>query len=247
MTENRDATTTARLAADLSPVERFKREAALRALALVRSGMVLGLGTGSTAKWVVAELGAKLASGHLTDIVAVPTSKQTEAQAADLGIRLTELPAEGVDLCIDGMDEVAPGLDAIKGLGGALTREKIVAVSATRFVLIGDDSKYVKQLGEKAPVPVEVVPFGSQRTVRALSYLGATPAQRMNGNQPFVTDNGNLIFDCRFEPGFDTATVALAMAETPGVVEHGMFLGVADVAFVASSEGVVELSRDWRG
>ncbi len=231
----------------LSSIEGFKREAALRALALVESGMVLGLGTGSTAKWMVAGLGEKLRSGALQDIVAVPTSRHTEAQAASLGIPLTTLPAEGVDLCIDGMDELAPGLDAIKGLGGALTREKIVAVSATRFVLIGDDSKYVRTLGEKAPVPVEVVPFGFERTVRTLSYLGAAPAQRTLAGEPFVTDNGNLIFDCRFEPGFDAATLALALAELPGVVEHGMFLGVADVAFVASEAGVVELGREWRG
>lgn len=231
----------------LSPVESFKRQAALKALALVESGMVLGLGTGSTAKWLVVELGAKLASGQLADIVAVPTSKQTQEQAEQLGIPLTELPADGVDLCIDGMDEVGPGLDAIKGLGGALTREKIVAVSATHFVLIGDDTKYVTHLGQKTPVPVEVVTFGSARTVRALSYLGATPKQRMNGERPYITDNSNFIYDCHFDGEFDTQTVALAMAEIPGVVEHGLFLGVADVAFVASATGVVQLGRDWRG
>ncbi|MFA5551351.1 MAG: ribose-5-phosphate isomerase RpiA [Trueperaceae bacterium] len=232
-------------------VEHFKRQAALRALALVESGMLLGLGTGSTAKWLVEGLGDKLRTGELTDVAGVATSRQTEEQAAALGIRLTELPPSGVDLAIDGMDELAPGLDAIKGLGGALTREKIVAVAATRFVLIGDDSKYVSWLGQRAPVPVEVVPFGHQRTRRALEYLGAVTAPRMAGREPLVTDNGNLIYDCRFgaagtEP-FDAPTLALALAELPGVVEHGLFLGVADLAFVASQDGVAEHGREWRG
>lgn len=231
----------------LSGVELFKREAALKALALVESGMLLGLGTGSTARWLVQGLGEKLERGELTDVAGVPTSQQTEEQARRLGIRLVELPAEGVDLAIDGMDELAPGLDAIKGLGGALTREKIVAVAATRFVLIGDDSKYVKSLGEKAPVPVEVVRFGHARTRRALEYLGATTEPRLTGTQPLVTDNGNLIYDCRFAPGFDARTLALALAEVPGVVDHGLFLGVADLAFVASADGVAEHDREWRG
>ncbi len=234
-------------AVNLSGVELYKREAALRALALVESGMLLGLGTGSTARWLVEGLGEKLAAGELKDVAGVPTSRQTEEQALRLGIRLVDLPPEGVDLAIDGMDELAPGLDAIKGLGGALTREKIVAVAATRFVLIGDASKYVTRLGEKAPVPVEVVRFGHARTRRALEYLGASTEPRLAGAEPLVTDNGNLIYDCRFEPGFDAPTMALALAEVPGVVDHGLFLGVADLAFVASASGVATHDREWRG
>ncbi len=230
-----------------SGVEHFKREAAMRALALVESGMLLGLGTGSTAYWLVEGLGEKLKRGELTDVAGVPTSKATAEQATRLGIPLVDLPAAGVDLAIDGMDELAPGLDAIKGLGGALTREKIVAVAATRFVLIGDDSKYVRQLGEKAPVPVEVVRFGHDRTRTALEYLGAGVELRMVGGEPLVTDNGNFIYDCRFEPGFEAATTAFALAEIPGVVEHGLFLDIADVAFVASEGGVAEHGRDWDG
>lgn len=232
---------------DLSGVELHKKQAALQALALVESGMLVGLGTGSTARWLVAGLGEKLARKELTDVAGVPTSEETRAQATQLGIRLVQLPPDGVDLAIDGMDELAPGLDAIKGLGGALTREKIVAVSATCFVLIGDDSKYVTRLGDKAPVPVEVVKFGYERTRRALEYLGATTRPRMAGAQPLTTDNGNLIYDCTFPAGFDAPTVALALAETPGVVEHGLFLGVADLAFVASTQGVVRLDREWNG
>ena len=232
---------------NLSGVERFKREAALRALALVESGMVLGLGTGSTAHWLIEGLGEKLKRGELKDVAGVPTSERTEEHARRLGIPLVDLPPAGVDLAIDGMDELAPGLDAIKGLGGALTHEKIVAVAATRFVLIGDDSKYVRQLGEKAPVPVEVVRFGHARTRTALEYLGANVELRLAEGEPLLTDNGNLIYDCRFEPGFEAATTAFALAEIPGVVEHGLFLDIADVAFVASAEGVAEHGREWQG
>ncbi len=247
MNGNGDSTSRQDAHPQLSGVELYKREAALRALALVESGMLVGLGTGSTAYWLVEGLGQKLARGELTDVAGVPTSRQTAEQAKRLGIPLVDLPPAGVDLAIDGMDELAPGLDAIKGLGGALTREKIVAVAATRFVLIGDASKYVRTLGEKAPVPVEVVPFGHERTRRALEYFGASTAPRMAGAEPFVTDNGNLIYDCRFAAGFDAPTVALALAELPGVVEHGMFLGVTDLAFVASGEGVTEHGAEWRG
>lgn len=238
--ENRDA----RDNSAPTGVERFKREAALRALALVESGMLLGLGTGSTARWLVAELGARLERGELRDVQAVPTSLETERQAQALGIPLVELPASGVDLAIDGMDELAPGLDAIKGLGGALTREKIVAFAASRFVLIGDDSKLVSRLGEKAPVPVEVAAFGHQRTGQLLAEMGVGATLRQKGGAPFVTDNGNLVYDCRFEQGFEAPTLALALAELPGVVEHGLFLDLADVAFVASADGVAELTPE---
>lgn len=247
MEDNRDDSGSQAAVTQLSGVELYKREAALRALDLVKSGMLLGLGTGSTARWLVDGLGEKLARGELVDVAGVPTSKQTEEQARRLGIPLVDLPPEGVDLAIDGMDELAPGLDAIKGLGGALTREKIVAVAATRFVLIGDDTKYVSRLGEKAPVPVEVVRFGHERTRRALEYLGASTRPRMAGPEALVTDNGNLIYDCSFAPGFDAPTMALALAEVPGVVDHGLFLGVADLAFVASADSVNEHTREWRG
>src|SRR5690606_38466014 len=127
----------------------------LRALTLVEDGMLVGLGTGSTAYWLVRELGERLRRGELRGVRAVGTSSRTDEQARALGIELVQLPESGVDLAVDGMDELGPGLDAIKGLGGALTREKIVAFAATRYVLIGDDSKLVSRLGEKAPVPVE--------------------------------------------------------------------------------------------
>ncbi len=202
--------------------------------------MVVGLGTGSTARWLVAGLGEKLKRGELTDVRAVPTSKETERQATELGIPLVQLPRAGLDIAIDGMDELAPGLDAIKGLGGALTREKIVAFAASRFVLIGDDSKLVTQLGEKAPVPVEVVRFGHERTGQLLAEMSLGATLRLAGGEPFVTDNGNVVYDCRFEPGFEAPPLALALAELPGVVEHGLFLDLADLAFVAGADGVTE-------
>lgn len=222
--------------------EAMKRAAALRALALVDSGMLLGLGTGSTARWLVEELGRALARGELTDVRGVATSKQTEAQAAGLGIPLVDLPPEGVDLAIDGMDELTAGLDAVKGLGGALTREKIVAAAAKRFVLIGDASKLVAHLGEKAPLPVEVVRFGRLRTERLLAELGGEVRQRLAGTEPFVTDNGNLVYDIHFQAPFDAPSLAARLANTPGVVEHGLFLGMAERAFVATATGVDEVT-----
>src|SRR5690606_4535912 len=175
----------------VSQQEDLKKQAALRAVTLVASGMTVGLGTGSTATHFVAELGRRLAAGELARVVGVPTSRATARQATALGIPLVEVPTAGVDLAVDGMDEYDDDLDAIKGLGGALLREKIVAASAATFVLIGDSSKHVKRLGEKAPLPVEVATFGWQPTAAALAGLGAVPALRRGGDQPFVTDNGN--------------------------------------------------------
>src|SRR5690606_6870125 len=159
-----------RLPAEMANEDK-KRAAAEAALELVRDGMTLGLGTGSTARWFVAGVGERVASGRLRDLACVPTSKATAEQATAAGLRLVELPTAGVDLAVDGMDELTPSLDAIKGLGGALLREKIVAAAAATFVLVGDDTKLVSRLGEKALVPVEVVPFGMRRTVEVLAGL----------------------------------------------------------------------------
>ena len=222
--------------------ERWKREAALSALALVENDMLLGLGTGSTAHHFVEELGVRLQDGRLRGIRGVPTSRRTEEQAHRLGIPLVELPASGVDLAVDGMDEVTDDLDAIKGLGGALTREKIVAASARRFVLIGDDRKRVTRLGEKAPVPVEIVPFGHQRTFERLRELGADPRPRAAEGGAFTSDNGNLVVDCHFSAAFDARALASALDAVPGVIEHGLFLGMVERAFVAGDDGVITLT-----
>ncbi len=227
----------------MDPIESFKQEAALRALDLVESGMVIGMGTGSTARYFVEGLGQRLAEGRLRDVTAVPTSDHTEAMARAAGIPIVDLPAAGVALAVDGMDEVTPSLDAIKGLGAALTREKIVAAAAEHFVLIGDDSKRVDYLGQKAPVPVEVVRFGWHRTAALLQALGSRPVLRGTESEPVVTDNGNLVLDCWFASAFDAAAVAERMASMPGVVEHGLFLNMAARAFVAGRSGVAELRR----
>lgn len=227
----------------MSGLEPLKREAARRAVDLVRSGTVVGLGTGSTARYAIAALGERLAEGALEDVRGVPTSLATERLALAAGIELVELPAEGVDLAIDGMDEVTPELDAIKGLGGALTREKIVAAAARRFVLIGDRSKRVARLGERAPLPVEVLPFGWRRTARRLGELGLEPALRGGEADPFATDNGNLVLDCGLPAGLEPRALATALTEVPGVLEHGLFLGLACRAYVADEDGVEVVER----
>lgn len=225
----------------MDPVERWKREAALRAVDLVEPGMLVGLGSGSTARHFIDDLGQRLASGALKGVRGVPSSRESEEQATALGIPLIDLPAEGLDLAVDGMDEVTPSLDVIKGLGGALTREKIVASSARRFVVIGDERKRVSRLGERSPVPVEVIAFGLRRTRALLRALGGEPQLRGGEDAPYTTDNGNVIFDLRFPGAFDAHALATALERLPGVVEHGLFLGMVERAFVAGDQGVTEM------
>lgn len=225
-------------------VEQFKRAAAQSAVAHVESGMTVGLGTGSTARHAVDELGRLLHRGLLHAVKGVPTSAATARQAQGLGIPLIEPGPVGVDIAIDGMDELDANLDAIKGQGGALTREKIVAARARQLILIGDASKQVFRLGQRAAVPVEVVPFGAQAVLSDLAALGCTAGIRMDdGGRPFRTDNGNIIIDCRFTGEFDPAEVAAAIKRICGVVEHGLFLGLAHRAYLAGEDGVAELTR----
>lgn len=218
-----------------------KIAAAIAAAALVETGMIVGLGTGSTMRHAVAELGRRLREERLR-FTGVPTSDATAAQARGLGIPLTELDAP-LDLAIDGTDEIVRGsFHLIKGLGGALLREKIVAQSATRFVIIADSTKIVPVLGSKAPLPVEISPFGHRATLRRLAALGGVPVLRQGADgHPFVTDGGNHIADC---PGFTPITAPhdlesrlLAMA---GVIETGLFLGLATDALIAGSDGQVQ-------
>lgn len=223
-----------------------KRAAAARAVEYVASGMRLGLGTGSTARHVVDMVGAKLRDGTLRDIVAVPTSRVTEEQARSLGIPLATLDAlETLDLAIDGADEIDPHLDLIKGLGGALLWEKLVEFSAARLVIVADDSKLVERLGEKSALPVEVVPFGARALLPFFRTLGAEPEIRLREDgQPFVTDGGHYIADLRFAGGMrDAAEVERALRARPGVVETGLFLGMADVAVIAGADGVTVRER----
>lgn len=213
-----------------------KRAAAEAAVAAeVRSGMAVGLGTGSTARYVTIAVGRLLATGELDGIVAVPTSEATASLAREHGVPLATLAEQPhLAVCIDGADEIGPELGLVKGLGGALLREKIVASAADRFVVVGDDTKRVARLGEKAPVPVEVIPFGAAVCARALAALGCRPVLR----EGVVTDEGNVILDCRFGPLDEPEALAAAIRSIPGVVEHGLFLGMARAAYVAGAGGV---------
>lgn len=220
----------------------LKQMAAARAVEMVKSGMVLGLGTGSTARYAVEMIGERLRDGRLRDIVGVPTSKATEKIATEVGIPLTSLREHPViDLTIDGADEVDPHLILIKGLGGALVREKIVARASRQVVIIVDESKLVRVLGSKAPLPVEVIPFGWGTYLSQLRSFDCEPVLRMNGTEPYISDGGNYIVDCRFERIEDPAKLECALNCIPGVVDNGLFVGLASLVIVASESGVREL------
>src|SRR6516165_10755074 len=219
--------------------DELKRAAALRAIEEIENGMIVGLGTGSTAAFVVEGLGARVARG--LKVVGIPTSERTAAQARRLGISIaTFAEHQRLDLTIDGADEVQLGtLDLIKGLGGALLREKIVASASDRLIIVVDQEKLVEQLGEHTPVPVEVTQFGWQATAVALAKLGCVPERRYAVNeQPYVTDGGNFILDCRFGPLADPGSTEQRLAMTVGTVESGLFVGRTSVVVVASTTGV---------
>ncbi|HXW19993.1 MAG TPA: ribose-5-phosphate isomerase RpiA [Roseiarcus sp.] len=221
--------------------DRLKIEAADRALALVTPGMKLGLGSGSTAHHFVDLVGKRVAAG--LEIHCVATSEATEVQAKALGIPLAtldELPE--LDLTVDGADEIDPKLRLIKGGGGALLREKIVASASNRMVVIADSTKLVARLGA-FPLPIEVVPFGlaaTQRHIeRALAELGLAGAIRLRGgSSPFLTDGGHYILDCSLGAIRDPEALSQILSPIPGVVEHGLFIGLARAAIIAAAEGV---------
>jgi ribose 5-phosphate isomerase A len=223
--------------------DELKRAAALRAIEEVEDGMVIGLGTGSTAAFVVEGLALRVAQG--LRVVGIPTSERTAAQARRLGISIaTFAEHQRLDLTIDGADEVQLGtLDLIKGLGGALLREKIVAAASDRLVIVVDQEKLVEQLGEHTPVPVEVTPFGWQATAVSLARLGCAPERRYTvGEQPYVTDGGNFILDCRFGALADPRAVEKSIALTVGTVESGLFVARSSMVVVASLTGVEVLT-----
>ena len=221
-------------------LEQYKKEAAHAAASLVESGMVVGLGTGSTARYVLLEIARRLKEGELRGIRAVPTSEATAELARKEGIPLIDLPPEGVDLAIDGADEIAPDLSLIKGLGGALLREKIVESRAREFIVVADYTKKVPVLG-RGVVPVEVVPFGHRATLHAIAELGGEAELRMDGDEFYYTDNGHLVAHVRFGPIGDPLGLHRALLEIPGVVETGLFVGLASRAFVAGPFGLEEL------
>lgn len=226
----------------LSDRESQKRAAAERAVALIESGMRVGLGTGSTARHVVDLLAARLYAGDLTDIIGVPTSRATEDQARALNVPLATLDEViSLDLCIDGADEVDPQLELIKGLGGALLWEKIVARASARLVIVADDSKDVDRLGTRSPVPVEVAPFGWRTHLAAMQEAGGRPVLRgANADgAPFVTDGGHYIIDLHFADGIvDARALEAALRARAGVIETGLFLGMADTVVTATAAGV---------
>ena len=226
--------------------EARKQAAAMRAVDYVWSGMAVGLGTGSTARFVAEEIATRVRDGRLRDIVCIPTSERTRALAKELGIPFATLDGHPhLDLAIDGADEVAPNLDVIKGAGGALLREKIVAAAAARFIVVVDDSKLVSRLGEKAAVPIEVVRFGWQTHLSAIESLGGQPVLRTNADgQPFITDEGHFIVDARFDPMIDPYAVAEAIRRRPGVVETGLFLGMASIVVVGSAVDIDILTTE---
>ena len=225
---------------------KFKQEAAERAVDYLKSGMVIGLGHGSTAAFAVKRIATMLLTGGLNNILGISCSLRVEDEARGLGIPLTTLEDHPIiDVTIDGADEVDQNLDLIKGGGGALLREKIVAQASRREIIVIDESKISPSLGTRWPVPVEVVPFGLKSQVDYLESLGARVSLRQASHgDRFVTDQGNLILDCDFGPIADPEKVACKLEGRAGIVEHGLFLGLATEVIVANAKGVRHLTRD---
>ncbi|MBL8152574.1 MAG: ribose-5-phosphate isomerase RpiA [Anaerolineae bacterium] len=226
-------------------VTELKQAAAEHAAQFVESGMVVGLGYGSTAIWAVRQIAERLQRGELRDIVGIPCALKTEIEARELGIPLGTLETNPViDVTIDGADEVDPALDLIKGGGGALLREKIVAQASRREIIIVDPSKMVPRLGTKWALPIEVIPFGYGSQIRFLESLGAEVQIRQNGEgAPFQTDQHNLILDCRFGPIPDTHMLAEKIKYRTGIVEHGLFIGLATDVIIADANGIQHIQR----
>jgi ribose 5-phosphate isomerase A len=232
-------------AAGVDRIAALKKQAGERAAALIASGMVVGLGTGSTAVFATRRLGELLASGSLRDVVGVPTSRATAAEAQRLGIPLLsdDMP-RAIDLTIDGADEVDPALNLIKGGGGALFREKIVAQASRRVVIVVDETKLSSALGTRHSLPVEVARFGWKSQERFLASLGGKPALRKaSGGVAYETDQSNWILDCAFGPIADPVALAAELAARAGIVEHGLFCGIASLVILAGESGVRELKR----
>jgi ribose 5-phosphate isomerase A len=229
-------------------MDELKRQAAARALEAVRDGMKLGLGTGSTAKHFVELLGEKVRAGM--KVIGVPTSEATRADAMRCGIALTTLDAvDRLDLTVDGADEIDPKLNLIKGGGGALLREKIVAAASDRMIVIADDTKWVSVLG-RFPLPVEVIPFGLAATRRAMAEAfakcgvsGQMVVRKGTDGHVFVTDGGHWIVDAHLGRIQDASRLATLLSAIPGVVEHGLFIGLASTAILAGGQGIRVIER----
>jgi len=214
-------------------VESQKRAAAERAVELVRPGMIVGLGTGSTARYFIDGLGRRVGEG--LGVRGVVTSDESRRLAAAAGIPIVDRIDGGLDLAVDGADEIDPAMNCIKGRGGALLREKIVAHASRRFILVADESKLVGRLG-RGPVPIEVLPFLWEATSRSIESLGGRPELRLAAAAPYRTDNANLVLDTTF--GIVDAGLGQALHGIPGVIEHGLFFGMAKAAIIASASGI---------
>jgi ribose 5-phosphate isomerase A len=226
----------------------LKRQAAARALEFVQDGMKLGLGTGSTAKHFVELLGMRVRDG--LKVIGVPTSEATRTDAIRCGVALTTLDeVDRLDLTVDGADEIDPSLNLIKGGGGALLREKIVAAASDRMIVIADDTKWVETLG-RFPLPIEVIPFGLGATQRAIrkafaecGVSGQMVLRKGRDGHVFVTDGGHWIIDAHLGRISDAPQLAGSLASIPGVVEHGLFIGLASMAMLAGSQGIRVVER----
>ena len=229
----------------MQDVNALKRRAAEAAVAQVESGMVMGLGAGSTTLKALECIAGRLANGMLSDIVGIPCSEQVAADARRLGIPLTTLERHArIDLTIDGADEVDPQLRVIKGGGGALLREKIVAQASTREMIIVDARKLSERLGMQWALPVEVIPFGLRAHAAYIEQLGATVQVRSGADGcPFRTDSGNYILDCRFGPMDEPEAIAGALERRAGIVEHGLFLDLVTDLIIASPAGIEHRTR----
>ena len=225
--------------------DELKQEAAIRAVEFVKSGMVVGLGSGSTAGFAVQRLAARIKAGELENIVGIPSSANTGRLAKKLGIPLTGFDEQPqIDINIDGADEVDPDLNVIKGGGGALLREKVVAQASRQNIIIVDESKLSPQLGTNWAVPIEVIAFARKVEEKYLNSLGASvTTRRLEDGNYFKTDQNNLILDADFGPIPDTAELAALLGSQAGIVEHGLFLGLASDVIVAGAEGIRHLQR----
>jgi len=224
--------------------DEFKQKAAFFAAGFVESGMVVGLGTGSTTQFALFRLGERIRSSELRDIVGIPSSLRTDEAARELGIPLTDFETHPViDLTIDGADEVDPDLNLIKGGGGALLREKVLAQATRRNVIIVDESKLAPRLGTKWALPVEVIPFARAVEERFLKSMGAGVSLRMKDGKPVVTDQGNFLLDADFGPMTDPQAISELLNGRAGIVEHGLFLGLAHDVIVAGRDGIRHLTR----
>ncbi|MGD8521384.1 MAG: ribose-5-phosphate isomerase RpiA [Desulfobacterales bacterium] len=226
--------------------DELKQQAAFRAVEFIESGMVVGLGTGSTTEHAVKRIAARLESGELTKVVGIPTSIRTEKIARDLGVPLVGFDAHPeIDVTIDGADEVDPELNLIKGGGGALLREKVVAQASRRNIIIVDESKLVPILGTNWALPIEVIPFASYTEEKFLTALGGVvTVRKVDDDTPFKTDQNNLILDTNFGQMTDPYNLAAKLNERAGIMEHGLFLGLATDVIVAAEGKVRHLKRD---